>query len=174
MGLAQEGGTMAEIFHRVRAIIGTVVLLTSVVFVVQATTGAGVASARCAGVNNPTTSTLAPNGIIYVSETPATGTCNNNNIYAATFRSHFDGWRASVWIQNGGIWTPYFGGYNTVSVNYRYTDDNSHSYMSLCLDNFAQNGATGTYVYCGWGGTYDFRTDAYFDVTYAYGVNYGF
>ena len=122
----------------------------------------GTAEARCAGVNHEVTSTLEVNGTTFVLERPISGTCNNNNLYQGLFTSTRTGWRASVWIQNGGIWTGYLGGYDRQVYSYAYRDDNSHSYMSLCLDN-------GSTYYCGWGQNWVLG----FSHAY-YGVNYGF
>lgn len=108
----------------------------------------GVASARCGGVNQEVVSNLVVYGNLYVSEQPTAGTCNNNTLYQASFRNETGDstWRASVWIQNGGTWYAIkYGGYDIGSHSYSYTDSNSYSLMTLCLNN-----SDGIY-YCGWG-----------------------
>ena len=102
------------------------------------------AQARCVGQGGRTTSTLVVSGLVYVTEVPREGTCNRNNHYSAQYRSEHSGWRASVWIQNGGSWSGYYGNYGTGWQSYEYHDNNSHSYIHLCLDN-------GTIFICGWG-----------------------
>jgi hypothetical protein len=148
--------------RRCRVAFAAIIIVAPAIFLVQSAILPGVAEARCAGVHNPITSTLEPGGVTYVSETPDTGTCNNNNTYQAFFRSHFAGWRATVWIQNNNVWSGWGGNYNTSWYYYSYGDNNSHSLIHLCLDN-------GSQWYCGWGRSYaPFFTHAY------NGVNHGF
>lgn len=121
------------------------------------------AQPRCIG-SSRATSTLVVRNLEYVIEQPRVGTCNGNNAYTADFRSLYAGWRASVWIQNNGAWTPFFGGFNTAWNPYSYNDNNSNSAIHLCLDN-------GSTVYCGWGANWimgNHYSHAY------YGTNYGF
>ena len=120
------------------------------------------AEARCAGSGNPATSNLVINGAAWATETPVSGTCNNNGTYQGTFRSNVAGWRASVYIQNNGNWVVWYGGYNTTVYSYEYSDGNSNSLIHLCIDN-------GSTWYCGWGN----QVTAYYSHTY-YGVNTGF
>lgn len=132
------------------------------IFLAQTVVFPGVAEARCAGAGNRVTSTLEP-GSVWVSEVPEVGTCNNNNTYQGVFRAHISGWRASVWIQNNGVWSGWVGGYDTGWYAYSYHDDNSHSLIHLCM-----NSGSGTW-WCGWGG------NAVNTLSHAfYGVNHGF
>jgi hypothetical protein len=127
---------------RAAAVVG---LLAPLVFLAQAVTLPSAAQARCAGVGVAVTSTLMFGSTLEVSETPASGTCNNNGTYQGSFRSHNPtGARASVWIQNGGVWTGYLGNYDLNTYTYSFFDANSHSLMNICLDN-------GTTTWCGWG-----------------------
>jgi len=142
-------------------------ILAPTLFLLVSVALPGVAEARCVG-STPVTSTLIVSGSTVVSETPASGTCNGNNEYGATFRSHTAGWRATVWIQNGGIWREFPGHYDTATYSYSYVDDNSHSLMSLCLDHV-------TVYICGWGTNYVITSLPQASVLNAYnGVNSGF
>lgn len=136
------------------------------VSVVQAVGFPGVASARCGGSGHAIVSSLVVGQSTYVNERPDSGTCNSNGLYQASFRNETgsSGWRASVWIQNGGSWTGYYGGFGTTAYSYAYSDSNSNSWMTLCLDD-------GTNAYCGWGTQYVYAN--YFDFTY-HGTNSGF
>ena len=58
----------------------TVLLAAPAIALAQSAVLPGVAEARCAGVGNPLGSTLEPFGL-WVSEAPASGTCNNNGGY---------------------------------------------------------------------------------------------
>lgn len=120
--------------------------------------------ARCNGSGNPITSHLIVNGTVYVTEVPVGGSCNGNNAYQGHFRSSYNGWRASVWIQNNGSWKGWFGARDTNWHYYSYHDNNSNSFIHLCLDN-------GWYYYCGWGSNW--RGGSFVDHTY-YGTNRGF
>jgi hypothetical protein len=132
-------------------------------FVALSATVPGVAAARCAG-STEIRSTLVVGGVEVVAEKPLSGTCNGNNTYQGEFAAKISGWRASVWIQNNGVWTPYRGGFDVSGHPYKYADNNSNSYMSLCIDD-------GAFAYCGWGTSWVYS--AYYDHTF-YGVNYGF
>jgi hypothetical protein len=134
---------MQNILRRLRAAVAVGVLVPAT-FMAVSVALPGVAQARCVG-STPVTSTLVVLGTTYVSETPVSGACNGNNLYHATARSFFAGWRASVWIQNGGLWTRHSGSFTTTAFSYSYTDDNSHSLMVLCLDDGVSTS------FCGWG-----------------------
>jgi hypothetical protein len=141
-------------------------LLIPLAFAVQATVDPAAAQARCAGVNVLTNSTLNVGGSVYVNETPVAGTCDNNNFYASAVKSSFSGWRASAWIQNGGVWTGYLGQYNnTTAYSYQYPHSPSYSYIELCLDN-------GSTWYCGWGSAYAVTTGGPDHTNY--GINTGY
>ena len=98
--------------------------------------------ARCAGNGNRAVTNLIVNGVTYVTEIPDS-TCNGNNQYSAQFLTPRSGWRASVFIQNDGVWVQYAGGYDTQLHPYGYNDNNSSSLISLCADNHST-------WYCGW------------------------
>ena len=142
-------------------------LLISTFSVVQVAIGSAPAQARCAGVNQLVYSTLNAglNGSAAVTEEPTAGTCNNDDDDSATFTAGGAGWRASVWIQNGGVWTPYYGTYGGGWFSYSYSHPaGSYSYMTLCRDD------GGTWQ-CGWGNS--FVTSGGFNGTY-YGINQGY
>lgn len=140
-------------------------IFTSVaVMLVQFVCFDSTAEARCNGAGGRTTSTLVVDSTVYVTEVPVEGTCNGNDYYQASFRSNHSGWRASVWIYNDGTWKGYYGGFGTNWHSYEYRDDNSHSYIHLCLDD-------GSRVFCGWGNSWSFGNN----ISHAnYGVNHGF
>jgi hypothetical protein len=118
--------------------------LTPVAFVAVSAATPGIASAVCAGQGNEVRGVLVVNGVERAAERANSGTCNGNNGYNGRFAARLPGWRAWVLIQNGGIVTPHRGGgYNEVSYDYSFSDDNSHSAISLCADN-------GSRVVCGW------------------------
>ncbi|WP_246002271.1 hypothetical protein [Allorhizocola rhizosphaerae] len=149
----------------IRAVIAALSLIGSML-VVQATLP-GVAQARCKGADNEITSHLIINEIIAVSEVPVTGTCNENHYYQANFRSHYTGWRASVWVENNG-WVGYYGPFGTAWDSYSFNDGASAipgtAAIHLCLDN-------GTTWYCGWGDDYNVGNAVNHNI---YGTNYGF
>jgi hypothetical protein len=92
------------------------------------------AQARCAGAANEVVSKLIVANVTYVTETPTAGTCNGSDYYSSDFRSLVAGWRASIRIQNNGLWTTHYGAYNTIPVHMSYEDDNSNSLIVLCAD----------------------------------------
>jgi hypothetical protein len=133
------------------------------------------AHARCADRNLPITSTLQSGSTIFVSEVPSEGECNGDNTYRFQYRSHLQGWRAWVWIQNNGVWTWHRGSYGSTGwFGSFYRDNNSYSYIQFCIENFDD----GTRWYCGWGtnvatgtsssGTFPDHS------TMPYGINKGF
>lgn len=148
-----------------RAVIATMSLIGSMLLVQAIAPGA--AHARCDGVGDDITSTLNINGVIAVSEVPVVGTCNDNNFYQASFRSHYAGWRASVWLERDG-WVGHFGPYGTAWQPYQFNDGSSAipgtALIHLCLDN-------GVTWYCGWGNTYNVGNGVNHNIT---GINFGF
>jgi hypothetical protein len=61
-------------------------LLAATLFTVDSLASPNPAEARCQGVNNPVTSWMNYNGYKRVSETPAAGTCNKNDLYAGVLK----------------------------------------------------------------------------------------
>lgn len=127
------------------------------------------AEARCSN-GTPVTSNLIVTGsgeveTVLVEERPVDGSCNGNGTYTFEFRTRQVGWRPSVWIQNGGVWTGHFGPPTGEWYRSSYTDNNSYSLIHLCLDNIQ-----GSY-YCGWGKEWLFDSRPRHD---NYGVNSGF
>jgi hypothetical protein len=142
--------------------------LIGAMFVVQVILP-GAAQARCDGPDNEITSHLRGiDGVVYVTEVPVTGTCNENHYYQANYKSEFDGWRASVWLYNNNGWVGRFGKYNTAWYYYQFNDGGSptpgSAAIHLCLDN-------GSTWYCGWG--YDYSVGNAVDHS-IYGTNHGF
>jgi hypothetical protein len=128
---------------RIQAISATIGLLASVGLSLVAFPGA--AQARCNGGTELTNYFNTPVGS--VSENPVTGTCNGNNFYASDYGSTVNGWRASIHIQNNGLWSSWYGGYDTNSYHMEYRDNNSNSLIHMCLDDAVT-------FYCGQGNTY--------------------
>lgn len=149
----------------VRALVATISIAASMLIVQAALPGA--AQARCNGVGKEITSTLIINGAVAVSEVPVSGTCNGNDYYQANFRSHYAGWRASVWLERDG-WVGHWGPYGTAWQYYHFNDKQTPvpgaAAMHLCLDN-------GSTWYCGWGSNYNVGGG----VNHAFtGLNHGF
>ncbi len=119
-----------------RALVAVATLAASM-FVTQAAFSTA-AQAHCNGGNEETVY-LIVDSLTYASENPVDGTCNENNLYRSTFRSHRSGWRASVWIQNNGEWAAHYGGYNTTPVDLSYEDTNSYSLFVLCVNDLNDN-----------------------------------
>ncbi|GAA3238810.1 hypothetical protein ACFO1B_10065 [Dactylosporangium siamense] len=147
---------------RVRAVTVTLGLLAAAA-ISLATPGA--AHAVCSA-GTELTNTLVVNGTVYVTENPVNGTCNGNDYYQTNYTSAFAGWRASVHVQNNGVWEGHYGGYDTNTYYLDYTDNNSNSLITLCLNNAAE-----TAWYCGFGSSYTYTSD--FSHQYA-GRNSGF
>jgi hypothetical protein len=61
-----------------------------------------------------------------VTENPVNGTCDGNDFYASDFSSDTNGWRASPHIQNNGLWSSWYGGYDTNTYHMEYRDNNSN------------------------------------------------
>jgi hypothetical protein len=152
--------------------------LLFLVMTAQAVVGPTPVQARCAGVNRPVTSTLGVT-LAFVTETPATGTCNNNNTYTGSVKrlNRADVGMAGVWIQNGGRWSLVQYTNSTTGATYSFSDNNSNSFMTLCWYEAAAGAGT---AHCGWGATYGpvgttpgSRPDIYNQSGY-HGVVYGF
>lgn len=149
-----------------------------VTFAMQSMALPGTAEARCRGHNNPINSTLVVNGTTYVTEDPAAGTCNSNGHYTARFRSHFDGWFASVHFRQtptSDSTTHVFRGQPGTSWHeYEFHEDDRYNLMTLCLSSGSPDGPTaGRITYCGWGSDYRVSTGQYIN-PYYYGANSGF
>jgi hypothetical protein len=152
---------------RARTALITLALLVPLIFVAQATTGAGRAEASCPGYNNPVTGQLLVGAFLYATETPAPNTCDYDNNYQTTFQSSSSAWRASVimWdtINNQQIIFP--GGYDTnphsLNVTF-YKGGYAPVRIVLCLDNLAYGGG----IYCGWGSNWTYHNTQYV-VSYA-------
>jgi hypothetical protein len=82
-------------------------------------------------------------GVVSSNSGAIAGTCNENDTYRSEFRSRRAGFRASVLIQNNGLWTTHAGGFNLAWTSMSYQDNNSNSLMVLCADD-------GTWWYCGY------------------------
>lgn len=128
---------------RARAITATLGLLAAMTLTTVAFPAA--AQARCNGGTELTNLFNTPVGS--VTENPSNGTCNGNDFYASDFNSSVNGWRASIHIQNNGLWSGWYGGYNTASYHMEYRDTNSNSLIHMCLDD-------GVTFYCGQGNTF--------------------
>ncbi|MEV0130584.1 hypothetical protein AB0H83_19240 [Dactylosporangium sp. NPDC050688] len=92
---------------------------------------------------NEATHSLIVEGTVYVVEDPVNGTCNGNDYYQSNFRSLFPGWRASVHIQNNGLWTGHYGGYDTNTYFLSYEDNNSNSRVISAWTTSASGTAAG-------------------------------
>jgi hypothetical protein len=148
---------------RIGAISTVLMLLASIA--VSLAIFPGTAQAICAGQNKETYDSLKISGAEWMNEYAVADTCNGNSYYQGYFRSTVLGWRASIHIQNNGVWESRYGVYDSTSfVYYWYTDNNSHSAITLCVDD-------GTVWFCGWGD----KADATFGVSHKYtSTNTGF
>jgi hypothetical protein len=145
---------MTQRFKRFCSMAAAIAAFVPAMFLVQALTGPGVASAACfgSGTSNETVISLFSNtGQLLVNERPNAGTCNNNDLYGGTFRNETGSsqWEAVVWIQNGGIWTPHSGGFNTAVHSYSFSDNNSHSLIEVCADNGSEDFCTPAFTMTG-------------------------
>jgi hypothetical protein len=149
------------------ATLAGITVLTPAAFVAISVATPGIASARCADRGNEIRSNLVINGTEYVAERPDSGVCDGDNRYNGHFSAKVPGWRASVWIQNGGLWTAHVGsGYDMLNNHYSYIDDNSNSLMVLCVDNR-------NITRCGWGTNWEQFPYPNFGVDF-WGRNFGF
>jgi hypothetical protein len=155
------------------------VALACMILTAQVVVGATAAHARCDGVGREVTSTLGAS-TAFVVERPTVGTCNGNNLYQGTVRAALGPDRigmVSVFIQNGGKWTQVQFTNSRTGSPVKFTDNNSHTFMTLCWYEPAPSIGT---AHCGWGSTYGpvgttptTRPDIYNQSGY-HGVNFGF
>ena len=128
--------------RRFGAIGTTLALLASVA--VSLALFPGTANAMCDG-SVERAAEFNPYGVPYVDEYAKAGTCNGNNYYDGYFRSLVTDWRASVWIQNNGVYEARYGSYSSLDwIEYDFRDNNSHSGLTFCIDN-----GYGFWI-CGW------------------------
>lgn len=136
---------------RARAALITLALVVPLMFVAQATTGAGRAEASCPAYNTPFTGTLVLSGTTYASETSDPNTCNDDNIYQGSFRSQVYGWKVTLifWdsVHNNVSMSP---GSDTTASSTLYIKFGGYipDRMVLCVEK------TGFGKYCGWGSNY--------------------
>ena len=141
-------------------------LLAATLFMVDLLASPTPAEARCNGVGNPVRSTFSYNGVVRVSETPASGTCNGNQTYTGTLRDErADGNCVEVWFMETGTgWIRPAGGVSCGQPStFEWVDHNGNSraYQQFCI----YNRNTGVTVACGWGTSVGFGS---------YGVNHGY
>jgi hypothetical protein len=134
-----------------RTVVG--VLLIAIIVTAQVLNGAPAAEARCAGVNNGTTSTLGAEFVI-VAEKPVSGSCDNNHTYTAQVRrvrpdvAEY----VQVWTQDNGVWTRRQFTSSTTGAQFSYYAADSHSFMTLCWNEPGPPPAGP--AHCGWGSNY--------------------
>jgi hypothetical protein len=153
---------------RFRRAVVAMMAMVPLMFVAQATMGAGTAEARCAGVGNPIVGTLVINGNTFVTETPAANTCDDDRNYITTLQSKIsNGWRASMILSDAN--NNHYGGWST-GYNGTPVTVGAGVYMccpiriTLCIDD-------GWSWYCGYGSNYVWDSKA--NLTY-YGDHTGF
>jgi hypothetical protein len=140
-------------------------LLAATLFTVDSLTFPDTAEARCAGTGNPVRSTFSYGGVVRVSETPVTGTCNGNQTYQGVIRDErADNNCVTVKFKEAGFdWMIPDGGTacgGTSTFEWHDFNDNSRVYQQLCIS----NPNTG-FVACGWGTQVGNQY---------YGTNYGY
>jgi hypothetical protein len=129
-------------------------LLAATLFTVDSLASPSPAEARCKGEGNPVYSWFNFNQVVRVSETPAAGTCNGNDIYTGVLKDEAqDGYCVSVWFEIPGQgWFLPLGGNvcgagNTSTFQWNDTNDNHQSYERFCIDKASNH----EIVQCGWG-----------------------
>jgi hypothetical protein len=145
-------------------------LLAATLYAVDSLASPSPAEARCKGVNTPVYSWFSPGEGVAASETPGTGTCNNNNIYSGTLKDEkADGYCVYVlFMEAGHPWvnagSRVCGNGNTGTFQWEDVNHNSYVYEKFCLQqlNPPYNSI------CGWGNDVEFPGH---DV---YAVNWGY
>lgn len=142
---------------RFRRAVLALLTVAPLVFVGQATVGAGTAEARCAGIGNPVAGSLVINGYTYITETPASNTCDGNRNYITTLQVLISsGWRASIVYSDarGNVcWCGWYTGYNSTPVTVgEGASVCCYTRITLCLDDGLGN------WYCGYGSNYVYDT----------------
>jgi hypothetical protein len=156
--------------HRLAARVLAVGLLAATLYAVDSLAFPDTAEARCAGTGNPVRSTFSYAGTVRVSETPVTGTCNNNQLYQGILKDEYrDGRCVSVLFKEADMvdWEiaeTVCGVGETTPFEWRDRNDNSRVYQTFCAVDPGANPA----AVCGWG------TQASTIVGRYYGTNYGF
>jgi hypothetical protein len=158
-----------HMLHRLRRLAArflAISLLAATLYAVDSLASPSPAEARCAGVSNEVRSTFIFNGFVRVSETPAPGTCNGNQLYGGIVKDEFaDGYCVEVQFKETGIdWTvPAYGSVcgtgHTSLFEWRDRNSNSYVYERLCLWPLGDPSVK----ICGWGSNLN-----------DYGVNHGF
>jgi hypothetical protein len=152
---------------RIRTALTTLALLVPLVLATQVVAGAGAAHASCPATSTPITGTLLFWGdTLMASETPASGTCNNDGNFQGSFQSHAPSWRASLvfWdsvhdnkVIVGGLTT------DTTTLYVNITMNREHDRMAICVDRPGDPFGSGHY--CGWGSSYTYSETGY-DLSY--------
>jgi hypothetical protein len=151
----QRKGRM-HMLHRHRRLAArllAVSLLAATLYAVDALAAPSPAEARCKGVNTPVYSWFSPGEGVAASETPGTGTCNNNNIYSAVVKDEkADGY--CVWVLFRETGTPWrtvgsrvCGKGNTTTIQYEDFNGNSRADQKFCLQTLNPPYES----ICGWG-----------------------
>jgi hypothetical protein len=133
-------------------------LLAATLFTVDSLASPSPAEARCKGVNTPVYSWFSPGEGVAASETPGTGTCNNNNIYSGTLKDEkSDGYCVYVlFMEAGHPWvtgrTRVCGNGNTGTFQWEDVNGNSRVYQKFCLQTLNPPYES----ICGWGNDVEF------------------
>jgi hypothetical protein len=145
-------------------------LLAATLYAVDSLAAPSPAEARCKGVNTPVYSWFSPGEGVAASETPGTGTCNNNNIYSGVLKDEkADGY--CVWVlfmETGSPWRPagsrVCGNNNTGTFQYEDFNGNSRVYQKFCL----QTLNAPYHEICGWGNDVETPSNPVYALNWGY------
>jgi hypothetical protein len=157
--------------HRLAARFLAIGVLAATLFTVDSLASPSPAEARCKGVDTPVYSWFAYGGGVAASETPGTGTCNNNNIYSGTLKdTRADGLCVYVlFMEAGHPWvtasTRVCGNGNTGTFQWEDVNGNHQAYEKFCLQQLNSPYDT---VACGWGNDVDYPDRPVYALNWGY------
>jgi hypothetical protein len=163
---AERKDDMLHRRHRLAARFLAISLLAATLYAVDSLASPSPAEARCMGQGNPVYSWFRnTRPAIQVSETPAAGTCDGNNVYTGVLKDEEqDGWCAGVRFRETGFQfvtvAVVCGAGNTERFEWRDLHlNNSRAYQQLCIHRESNQ----QQFVCGWGNDPD-----------AYATNWGY
>jgi hypothetical protein len=155
--------------YRLAARLLAISLLAATLYAVDSLASPSPAEARCVGPNTPVRSTFSYDGYLRVSETPGTGTCNENGTYSGTLKDErADGNCVSVQFKETGFDWAFPNGGTTCggTSTFQWSDhsgNNNQAWQRFCIS----NPNIGFYR-CGWGTAWGYPENS------PYGLNSGY